>query len=108
MWPQMHFLNLQSVLDYWLNGLNCTNILNLAVFFFMAMQHKFSKVKVVQLLVEVIYKLSGLTTIDSLGTFIVANSKVVVLVLQVSHPILEVPMVVPPLQVLEEVMVSIR
>ena len=77
--------------------------------FFAGIQHKFSKVKEVQLLEEVIYKLSGQTIIDSWGTFMVANSKVVVVVLQVNHPILEVLMVV--LQVLEEVlevMVSIR
>lgn len=77
--------------------------------YFWCIQHKFSKVKVVQLLVEVIYKLNGQTIIDSLGTFTVANSKVAVLVQQVSHLILEVPVVV--LQVLEEVlevMVSIR
>jgi hypothetical protein len=79
------------------------------MYIFAGIQHKFSKVKVVQLLVEVIYKLNGQTITDSWDTFTVANSKVVVVVLQVSHPTPEVPMVV--LQVLEEVlevMVSIR
>lgn len=84
-------------------------LMKLYTIFFAGIQHKFSKVKVVQLLVGVIYKLSGQTIIDSWGTFMVANSKVVVVVLQVNHPILEVLMVV--LQVLEEVLeviVSIR
>ena len=79
-----------------------------SIFFFTGIQHKFNKVKVVQPLVEVIYRLNGQTIIDSWGTFTVANSKVVVLVLLVSHLTLEVPIMV--LQVLEEVlvMVSIR
>ena len=62
---------------------------------FCLQQHKYSKAKVLQLLVEVICRHSGLNTTDSVViSMVVINNKVVLLVPQDSHLVLEVPMLV--------------